>query len=55
VESLITVVNYDADDPSIFEKKSEYEILDENGREITPDELADMYFPNPEDYFDKAF
>lgn len=55
VESLIMVVNYDADDPSIFEKKSEYEILDENGREITPDELADRYFANPEDYFDKAF
>ena len=51
VESLIIVVKYDADDPSIFEKKSEYESLDENGQEITPRDLADRYFANPELYF----
>jgi hypothetical protein len=55
VESLRTVIDDDAEPPSIFEKKSEYEILDENGHEITPDELADRYFASPEIYFEKGF
>ena len=31
IESFRMVIEYDADEPSFFEKKSEYEILDENG------------------------
>ena len=55
IESFRTVIEYDADDPSFFEKESEYEILDENGERITPEELADRYFANPELYFEKGF
>jgi predicted transcriptional regulator len=55
VESLRTVVSDDADDPLKNKINSTYEILDENGQSITPEELADRYFANPEEYFDKDF
>ena len=55
VESLRTIIDDDTESPSIFEKKSEYEILDENGQEITPDELADRYLSSSELYFGRAF
>ena len=55
IESFRTVIEYDADDPSIFEKKSEYEILDENGERLTLEQLADKYFSNPELYFERGF
>ncbi|HEU4447657.1 MAG TPA: hypothetical protein VFR94_23485 [Nitrososphaeraceae archaeon] len=55
IESFRTVIEYDADDPSFFEKKSEYEILDENGEHITLEQLADKYFANPEPYFERGF
>ena len=55
IESFRTVIVYDAEDPSFFEKKSEYEILDENGERITLEQLADKYFSNPELYFEKGF
>lgn len=54
VESLRTVIEYDAEHPSIFEKKSDYEILDENGECMSPEELADRYFANPELYFERG-
>ena len=55
VDSLRTVVNYDADDPFKNKKNPEYEILDENGQEISSEELADRYYNNPEDYFTSDF
>ena len=55
IESFRTVIEYDADNPSIFEGKSEYEILDENDERITLEELADKYFFNPEPYFERGF
>ena len=55
IESFRTVIEYDADDPSIFEKKSEYEILDEYGERLTLEQLADRYFSNPELYFERGF
>ena len=48
IESFRMVIEYDADEPSFFEKKSEYEILDENGERLTLEQLADRYFANPE-------
>ena len=55
IESFRTVIEYDADDTSFFEKKSEYEILDENGGRLTLEQLADRYFANPELCFDRGF
>lgn len=55
VESLRTVIECDADDPLKNKKNSEYQILDENGQQITPEELADRYFNNPEEYFDQDY
>ena len=55
VESLRTVIRYDAEDPIKNKKNSPYEIVDENGQELTPEELADRYFVNPEEYFEKDF
>ena len=55
VESFRTVIEYDADDPLKNKKNSGYHILDENGHEIRPDELADRYYNNPEEYFDQNY
>jgi hypothetical protein len=55
IESFRTVIEYDADGPHYFEKKSEYEILDENGERITLEQLADRYFANPEMCFKRGF
>jgi hypothetical protein len=41
--------------PTIFDKKSEYEILDENGERLTLEQLADRYFAYPELYFETGF
>jgi hypothetical protein len=54
IDSFRTVIEYDADDPSFFEKKTEYEILDENGGRLTLEQLADRYFANPELCFDRG-
>jgi hypothetical protein len=54
-ESFSTVIEYDADEASFFEKKFEYEILDENGDHITLEQLVDKYFANPEPYFERGF
>ena len=54
IESFRTVIEYDADDTSFFEKKSEYKILDENGGQLTLEQLADRYFANPELCFDRG-
>jgi hypothetical protein len=54
IDSFRTVIEYDADDPSFFEKKSEYEILDENGERLGLEELAEKYFSNPELYFERG-
>jgi hypothetical protein len=53
VESLRMVVNYDDGGPS--KNKNIFEILDEDGQAITPEDLADRYFSNPEEYFERAF
>ena len=34
---------------------SKYKIIDVDGSQIGLDELADKYYSNPEDYFDKGF
>ena len=54
IESFRTVIEYDADDSSIFEKNSEYEILDENCERITLEQLLDGYFINPEMCFKRG-
>ena len=55
VDSLRTVVEYDEEHPLKNKKNSRYEIWDENGQSISPEELADRYFNNPEEYFKEDF
>ena len=46
IESFRTIIEYDAED---------YQIVDENDQEITLEELADRYYNNPGEYFEKDF
>jgi hypothetical protein len=55
VESLRTACEYDDGDPSKNNPDLGYEILDENGQLISLEELAERYFSNPEEYFERDF
>ena len=54
IESFRKAIEYDTDDPSIFEKNSECEILDENCEGIALEQLLDGYFINPEMCFKRG-
>ena len=54
IESFRKAIEYDTDDPSFFEKKSECEILDENCERIALEQLLDGYFINPEMCFKRG-
>jgi hypothetical protein len=55
VESLRTVIEYDDEDPSKNNSNFGYEILDEDGQPIALERLAERYFSNPDEYFERAY